>query len=228
MAVIGHKRPVETPAPSGQKPIYKVSQQAQLPSIWHLIDSMKLSLSRYLCPTCGDTLSRTSLYPRPELYEFQFSSYKTPLVKTIVSILIAGFGLAFVHPWLAVLAVIGIGVWYFWSYHSALRCDGCGEYFISGQFAHQGARRRPWTRADTKSHLFRWCVVSLVGGLVFLPFYFLERSLDKGCSATCAESKLMYKSNLIGLQCVCHREGEEPQMQKPLRLRNTGGAAEVR
>ena len=145
---------------------------------------MKLSLYRCLCPTCGEALSHTSLYPRPELYEFQFASYKTPLAKTILAIVIAGVGLSLFSPWLAVLVVIGIGEWYFWKYHGALRCDGCGEYFISGQFAHQGAGRRPWTKADTKSLLLRWCVLSLIGGLVFLPFYLAERSLDKGCSAT--------------------------------------------
>ncbi|MBT9463137.1 hypothetical protein [Hydrogenophaga sp.] len=70
---------------------------------------MKLPLYRYQCPTCGGALGRTDLYPRPELYEFQFPSYKTPLAKTILATVIAGFGLAFVSLWLATLTVIGVG-----------------------------------------------------------------------------------------------------------------------
>jgi hypothetical protein len=189
---------------------------------------MKLPLYRYQCPTCGGALSRTDLYPRPELYEFRFPSYKTPLAKTILAIVIAGVGLAFVSLWLATLVVIGIGAWYFWSYHGALQCDQCGEYYISGQFAHRGARRRPWTKADVKALLFRWCVVALIGGLVFLPFYLVDRSLDKGCFATCAESGLLHKSNLIGLQCVCYREGEVPQMRKSTNPRNIARETESR
>lgn len=173
---------------------------------------MKLQLYRHKCPTCGGALSRTDLYPRRELYEFMFPSYKTPLVKTVLLIVVAGFGLAFVHVLIAALAVLGIGAWYFWNYHGALQCDLCGEYFISGQFASRGAQRVPWNKADSKKLLWRWCVVLLIGVLFFLPFYWLERSLDKGCAATCKDRGLLHESNLIGLQCECYREGEKPQL----------------
>lgn len=35
-----------------------------------------------------------------------------------------------------------------------------------------------------------------------------------GCSATCNASGWLHKSSLFGLQCVCYREGELPQMRK--------------
>lgn len=141
---------------------------------------------------------------------------------------IAGDGLAFINLWFATLVVIGIGAWHFWNYHGALQCDQCGEYFISGPFARRGARRRPRTKADAKVLLFRWCVVSLIGGLDFLSFYLVDRSLDKGCSATCAERGLLHKSNLIGLQCVCDQKGEAPQMRKSTNPRNIARETESR
>ena len=153
---------------------------------------MKLPLYRYQCPTCRGTLSRTNLYPRPELYEFQFPSYKTPLAKTILAIVIAGFGLAFISLWLATLAVIGIGAWYFWNYHGALQCDQCGEYFISGQFAHRGARRRPWTKADAKVLLLSASGAPAFARPVMLDVSSAElyTSLSKGRPAMAGETSI--------------------------------------
>ena len=164
---------------------------------------MSAWFGRYRCPGCGGALSRTYLYPRAPIYELQFPSYRVPVLRICVAIVAVGVGFAFVHVALSALGVLAVGAWVWWNYYSALQCDGCSAYYISGQFAGGKGQLLPWRPADTRTVLRRAGLALLVVLVVFVPIYLVEAQLTSRCSATCSESGLRAEVSLQGLRCIC-------------------------
>ena len=160
-------------------------------------------LVRYRCPKCGGGLSRTLLYPSAATYELQFPPYRVPLARICAAIAVVGFGLAFIHVAFSLAGVLAIAAWVWWNYYSALQCDDCREYYISGQFAGGKARTIEWGAADTRALLRRAALAVVVGLAVFLPIYLVGERLAVGCSAECAKVGRGVETNLVGMRCTC-------------------------
>jgi hypothetical protein len=164
---------------------------------------MEPRLTRYQCPECGSGLSRTLLYPRSDIYELQFPPYQVPVAPICAGIVVVGFGLAFVHVALSLLGVLVIAAWVWWRYYGALQCDGCGAYYISGQFAGVKGRSIAWQASDTKTLARRVAVPLLIGLAVFLPIYLIEQQFNKRCAAECAAQGLAANGAFRSLRCTC-------------------------
>jgi hypothetical protein len=164
---------------------------------------MKARFARYKCPRCGGGVSRTHLYPRSDLYEFQFPSYSVPTLRICVAIAVVGLGLAFVHIALSVLGVLAIASWVWWRYYGALQCDDCRTYYISGQFAGEKRQEVPWNAANTKTTVRYMAIFLLIGLVVFTPIYLIERQFNAGCAADCASQGLAANGAFRGLRCTC-------------------------
>jgi hypothetical protein len=164
---------------------------------------MSSPFTRIGCPKCDGVLSRTLFYPRWPIYEFQFPPFRVPTVRICTAIVVVGFGLAFIHLALSVLALAAIANWFWWTYYGALQCDKCGEYFISGQFAGGKGRRVPWRASDSRQLILRTSLALLVILTVSIPFFVVDRVLESRCSADCGSVGLRGESDIRGLRCRC-------------------------
>ncbi len=164
---------------------------------------MRFFLTRLKCPKCGKGLSRLAIAPSWPIYPAMFPSLKVPFWKICSIIAIGGLALGLIHPLLAIAFAIGVGAWSGWKYFFPLQCDGCGTYYISGQFVGDKEIRIPWTAGDTRTMTGRVVIwVAIFVGvllLIFLP----DRWIAAKCSENCKAVGLVAQAPHRVFQCDC-------------------------
>lgn len=155
--------------------------------------------SRYQCPKCGGGLSYTALAPRWWIYEAQFPPLPIPLSRIIFAIILIGFGLAFIHPLLSLLALVGIGSWAGLRYFYPLQCDECASYFITGQFGRTDSRV-PQTWGSLTRHAL--LATAIVVGL-FTAIQLAQTWYSSKCSENCEIAGLRMQSTKRLFDCTC-------------------------
>jgi hypothetical protein len=164
---------------------------------------MAIRPSRYQCPNCGGGLSYTLLRPRWWAYEAFFPEVKMPLLGICAAILIMGVVLAFIHPLLAILGVLGLGGWTTFYYFSPLQCDSCGAYFLSGHFRHGRGARVPWSKEDSKALVRRTVAACAVILGVFGVIQVAASWHASTCAANCEATGLRMQGSKKVFECTC-------------------------
>lgn len=164
---------------------------------------MKDALANYQCPNCGKALSYTALFPRFWAYEAHFPDLKVPLVRICITVVLAGFLLGAVHPLLAAIAVLGIGVWTWHQYFAPLQCDGCRSYFISGQFKGGTGRRLPWTKARSRQLMLQFGVSLAIIATVLGIIYGVQSWVSAKCNVNCDAMGLRMDTKARLFECNC-------------------------
>ena len=152
------------------------------------------------CPKCGAALSYTALYPRWWAYEAFFPELKIPVMRICAAVVVAAGLLAVVHPVLAIVAVFGIGTWASYRYFGALQCDGCGSYFIRGQFNKDSPR----TRGDNRRPVRYFVLATAIIGAISLVLFGVQSWYASVCDTNCGKNglKMNTKSRLFECHCI--------------------------
>jgi hypothetical protein len=147
------------------------------------------------CPKCGAALSHTALYPRWWAYEAFFPDLKVPVARIGGVVLVVGALFALVHPALAAAAVVGIGMWANYRYFAALQCDGCGTYFITGQFD----KNAPRTRGDDRKLIRYTVIAAVIISALAVAIYSAQAWYASTCDTNCTAQglKMDAKSRLF-------------------------------
>ena len=151
------------------------------------------------CPKCGAGLSYTALYPRWWAYEAFFPELKVPVARICGAVIVVGALLALIHPLLALVGVLGVGMWASYRYFGALQCDGCRSYFIRGQFDSKSPR----TQGDSR-RLARYAVLTAaIIGAVFLAVLGAQAWYASTCDANCGKDGLRMNAKSRLFECNC-------------------------
>jgi hypothetical protein len=161
-----------------------------------------MPLHRYACPHCGGGLSRTLVHPNWLSMESDKPEFQVPLAPLLLAIAVLGFGMAFIHPALGVVAVLAVAYWIYWRYFSWLQCDACSRFYFGGQLGGRPRATRPWTKSDFKNLAVK--VTFAAGALlvVFLPLNYLEQVTKQNCAAECAQAGMAPQVFFNKCKCV--------------------------
>ena len=164
------------------------------------LDVMSGALGQLQCPKCGAGLSYTALYPRWWAYEAFFPELRVPVARICAAVVVTGALLALVHPVLALVGVLGVGLWSFYRYFAALQCDSCRSYFIRGQFNSKSPRMG----SNTRRHLRYALIAGAIIAVVSLAVFGAQTWYASNCEANCSKDGLRMntKSRLFECNCV--------------------------
>ena len=157
------------------------------------------ALAQLQCPKCGAALSYTALYPRWWAYEAFFPDLKVPVVRICGAIVVVGAAFAVLHPALAAAAVVGIGMWANYRYFAALQCDGCGSYFITGQFDKNASR----IRGDDRKLIRYSAIAAAIIGAIVVVIYSAQAWYASTCDTNCIADGLKMDAKSRLFECKC-------------------------
>jgi hypothetical protein len=128
-----------------------------------------------------------------------FPDLKVPVMRICAGVVVSGAVLALVHPVLAVLVVVGIGVWTFYRYFAALQCDGCRSYFIRGQFNSESPR----TSGDGRRVVRYAALAAAIIAAVSVVIFGAQAWYGSTCEANCAKDGLKMDTKKRLFECTC-------------------------
>jgi hypothetical protein len=163
------------------------------------LDVMSSVVAQLQCPKCGAGLSYTALYPRWWAYEAFFPELKVPVARICGAVVLTGGLLAVVHPVLAAFGVLGVGSWASYRYFGALQCDGCGSYFIRGQFN----RDSPRTHGDSRSILRYALLAAAIIVAISVAVFVAQRWYASACDLNCGKDGLRMETKGRLFECKC-------------------------
>jgi hypothetical protein len=158
-----------------------------------------MSGAQLQCPKCGAGLSYTALYPRWWAYEAFFPELKVPVARVCGAVVVTGAVLALVHPVLALVGVLGIGVWTAYRYFGALQCDGCRSYFIRGQFDGDSPR----TGRDGQKLVRYALIAAAIIAAVSIAIFGAQSWYASTCDANCGKDGLRMDAKSRLFECKC-------------------------
>lgn len=160
---------------------------------------MSGGIAQLQCPRCGAGLSYTALYPRWWAYETLFPELKVPVARICGAVVVTGALFALVHPVLAVVGVLGIGMWTCYRYFAALQCDGCRTYFIRGQFNKDSPR----THADNRTIVRYGLLAAAIIVAVSIAVFGVQSWYASACNTNCGNDGLKMDPKSRLFECIC-------------------------